>query len=104
VRYVSDGLPAADADRYFRFRNVVGADREPTARQLFFVGSIKWLERSAFDNHDLVALQRHRAAITDQPIPLLAISRSGVDAPGLDVSYGPAELLGAWKHRRGAEA
>jgi len=84
--------------------DVVGADREPTARQLFFVGSIKWLERSAFDNHDLVALQRHRAAITDQPIPLLAISRSGVDAPGLDVSYGPAELLGAWKHRRGAEA
>ena len=79
--------------------DVVGADREPVAKQLLFVGSIKWLERSAFDSHDLVALQRHRAAITDQPIPLLAISRSGVDAPGLDVSYGPADLLGAWKHR-----
>jgi AAA+ ATPase superfamily predicted ATPase len=77
--------------------DVIGADREPVAKQLLFVGSIKWLERSAFDNHDLLALQRHRAAITDDPLPLLAISRSGVETAGLDASYGPAELLRAWQ-------
>jgi AAA+ ATPase superfamily predicted ATPase len=76
--------------------DVVGADREPVAQHLLFVGSIKWLERSAFDGHDLLALQRHRATITDEPIPLVAISRSGVEAVGLDASYGPEELLRAW--------
>jgi hypothetical protein len=52
---------------------------------------------SAFDNHDLLALQRHRAAIADEPLPLLAISRTGIEATGLDASYGPAELLRAWR-------
>jgi AAA+ ATPase superfamily predicted ATPase len=79
--------------------DVVGADRGPVARELLFVGSIKWLERSAFDTHDLLALQRHRAALTDAPVPLLAISRSGVETTGLDASYGPAELVQAWRSR-----
>jgi uncharacterized protein len=74
----------------------VGADREPIARTLLFLGSIKWLEKSAFDDHDLLALQRHRVAVTDEPVPLVAISRSGVSAAGLDAAYGPAELLRAW--------
>ncbi|BCJ46273.1 ATPase AAA [Actinoplanes ianthinogenes] len=76
--------------------DVVGADRAPVARELLFMGSVKWLERSPFDEHDLLALQRHRAAVTDDPIPLLAISRSGVQATGLHATYGPAELLTAW--------
>ncbi|MBL7256840.1 ATP-binding protein [Actinoplanes sp. LDG1-01] len=98
-----DSLPAAPVlGSYWTRSNsveidVVGADRAPVARSLLFVGSIKWLERSAFDNHDLLALQRHRAVVTDEPVPLLAISRSGVDAQGLDASYGPAELLEAWR-------
>lgn len=74
----------------------MGADRAPVAQRLLFIGSIKWLEHSPFDSHELLALQRHRAALTDQPVPLIAISRSGVDATGLDASYGPAELLRAW--------
>jgi AAA+ ATPase superfamily predicted ATPase len=105
TRLLPDGsLPSAAAlgSYWTRSNNieidVVGADREPVARELLFLGSIKWLERSAFDSHDLLALQRHRAAITDDPIPLVAISRSGVEAPGLDASYGPAELLRAWRH------
>ena len=77
--------------------DVIGADRAPVATRLFFIGSIKWLERSPFDNHDLVALQRHRAALTDDPVPLLAISRSGVETEGLDASYGPDDLLRAWR-------
>jgi hypothetical protein len=35
----------------------------------------------------------------DDPVPPVAISRSGVEAAGLDASYGPAELLAAWQRR-----
>ncbi|GLY06813.1 ATP-binding protein [Actinoplanes sp. NBRC 101535] len=98
-----DRLPSAPAVGSYWTRSnsveidVVGADREPVARELLFLGSIKWLERSPFDDHDLLALQRHRAAITDEAVPLLAISRSGVTATGLQATYGPEELITAWR-------
>jgi AAA+ ATPase superfamily predicted ATPase len=98
-----DALPSAAAIGSYWTRSnnveidVVGADRGPVARQLLFLGSIKWLETSAFDGHDLLALQRHRAALTDDPVPLLAISRSGVSTAGLDAAYGPEELVSAWR-------
>jgi hypothetical protein len=80
--------------------DIVGADREPIARELLFVGSIKWLERSTFDEHDLAALLRHRALLTDELLPIVAVSRAGVSCTGLDASYGPAELIGSWASRR----
>lgn len=67
------------------------------ARELFFLGSVKWLENSAFDDHDLAALQKHRASLTDRPVPLVAVSRSGVGCAGLRAAYGPDELFGAWR-------
>jgi hypothetical protein len=76
--------------------DLVGADRQPVARRLLFLGSIKWLENSAFTAHDLAALHKHRAAVTDEPVPLVAVSRSGVRCAGLQAAYGPEELLGAW--------
>jgi uncharacterized protein len=79
--------------------DIVGADREPVAKRLLFVGSIKWLEGAGFDAHDLVALQRHRAALTDDPIPTVAVSRSAVTCTGMDVVYGPQDLLAAWQNR-----
>lgn len=103
-----DALPSAPVIGSYWTRSnsieidIVGADRGPVAKRLLFLGSIKWLERSPFDRHDLVALQRHRASITDEPVPLVVLSRSGVDAGGLDASYGPAELLRAWPHRDAA--
>ncbi|WP_218021724.1 hypothetical protein [Nocardia harenae] len=45
---------------------------------------------------DLAALHRHRAALTAEPVPVPAVSRSGIDCAGLDAAYGPAELLAAW--------
>ncbi len=98
-----DALPAAPAIGAYWTRShdveidLVGADREPVAKQLLFVGSIKWLENSAFDSHDLAALQKHRAAITDEPVPLVAVSRNGVSCAGLQATYGPEELLAAWR-------
>lgn len=76
--------------------DLVGADQGPVAKELIFLGSIKWLERGRFDDHDLVALHRHRAALTDDPVPLVAVSRNGVSAAGLDGVYGPEELLAGW--------
>ncbi|MET7354370.1 hypothetical protein ABZT42_41980 [Streptomyces mirabilis] len=72
------------------------ADHAPIAKKLFFVGSMKWLEQSPFDRHDLAALHRHRAALTDEPVPVVAVSRGGVDCSGLDAVYGPGDLLTAW--------
>lgn len=106
ARLLPDGpLPAAPVvGAYWNRSNtveidIVGADREPVAKELCFLGSIKWLERSPFDSGDLAALRRHWAAMTDRPVPLVAISRSGVTATGQDAAYGPAELLAAWRTR-----
>jgi AAA+ ATPase superfamily predicted ATPase len=79
--------------------DLVGADRQPVAKQLSFLGSIKWQETSRFDAHDLAALHKHRAALTDDPIPLVAVSRSGVSCSGLQATFGPDELLSAWRPR-----
>jgi AAA+ ATPase superfamily predicted ATPase len=100
------GLPAAAAlGGYWTRSNdveidIVGTDRAPVGRTLLFLGSIKWLEHAPFDRHDLVALQRHRARVTDAPVPLLVVSRSGVAddaAQGLDAVFTPDELLEAWR-------
>lgn len=79
--------------------DLVGADRAPIAKELLFVGSVKWLENSPFDQHDLVALQRHRSVLTSEPVSTVAVSRSGIACTGLDTAYGPAELLAAWAPR-----
>jgi hypothetical protein len=97
-----DQLPTAPAVGGYWTRtndieiDVVGADRAPVAKELLFVGSIKWLDQAPFDRHDMAALHRHRAALTDQPVPVVAVSRSGVESPGLDATYGPRDLLTAW--------
>lgn len=98
-----DHLPSAPAIGAYWTRSnsveidIVAADREPVAEQLLFLGSIKWLENAPFDAHDLLALQRHRAHVTDSPLPLTAISRSGVTATGLDAAYGPEDLIEVWR-------
>ena len=74
----------------------MGADRAPIAKRLLFAGSIKWLDNRPFDQNDLAALLRHRDALTDQVIPLVAVTRSGATCPGVDAAYGPDELMAAW--------
>ena len=105
-RLLPDGrLPSAGAVGSYWTRtnhveiDVIGADRGPVAHEILFVGSIKWLDKSSFDAHDLSALHRHRAALTDEPLPLVAVSRSGVSVAGVDAAYGPQELLAAWSSR-----
>jgi DNA-binding transcriptional ArsR family regulator len=66
---------------------------------LAFLGSIKWLENSPFDNHDLTELQRHRHRVTDDLVPLIAVTRSGTTTEYLDAVFTPADLLEAWQPR-----
>jgi hypothetical protein len=76
--------------------DIVGADREPVASQLLFLGSVKWLETGQFDEHDLVALQRHRGRVTGDPVPLIAVSRSCVSTTHADAAFTPEDLIAAW--------
>jgi len=81
--------------------DIVGADREPVAKQLLFLGSVKWLETGQFDDHDLLALQRHRDRITPDPVPVVAVSRSGTSATHVDAAFTPADLIEAWSEQFG---
>ena len=101
-----DQLPAAAAVGGYWTRtneveiDLVGADRSPIASTLAFVGSIKWHDRVPFDRHDEASLIRQRAHLTDDTVPLAAVSRSGIDSPAVDARYGPDDLIRAWMPAR----
>ncbi|MER7268527.1 DUF234 domain-containing protein [Micromonospora carbonacea] len=78
--------------------DLVGADREPVARRVTFVGSIKWLERRAFDGHDLGRLLLHRSLLpgADERTELVAVSRAGVDVDGVR-ALSAEDLLTAYR-------
>jgi hypothetical protein len=44
-----------------------------------------------FDERDLVALQRHRDRGTADPIPLIAVSRSGASTTRVDAAFTPGQ-------------
>lgn len=78
--------------------DLVVTDQAPVAKQIRAVGSIKWMENQPFNQPDLSRLYNHRSQLpgaTDQT-PLIVVSRSGTDVPGLRV-IDPQELLDAWK-------
>lgn len=79
---------------------IVAADREPVAKGITAVGSIKWLERRPFDAHDLAELIVHRSRMpgADSSTQLIAVSRSGVSVGGVR-AIGPEDLLSAWRAR-----
>jgi len=78
--------------------DLVGADREPIAKTITFVGSIKWQETRPFDSHDLGRLLRHRDQLpgAEAETPLLVVSRTGSDVDGPPV-LGPDDLLAAYQ-------
>lgn len=100
-----DGLPegtGAIGGYWNRTNNpeidIVGADREPIAKKITMVGSIKWLENRPFDSHDLGELMVHRSKLpgADTSTPLYAVSRSGSSVGEVTV-IGPEDLLEAWR-------
>jgi len=110
-----DQLPAAPVVGAYWTRSndveidLVGADREPVAKRLLFLGSIKWLEKTAFDNHDLAALQstEQRSPTTlSRWLPYLAMALTAPDSrrhtaqptcwqPGATMALDPS-LRSAW--------
>ncbi|GAA3527450.1 ATP-binding protein [Nonomuraea rosea] len=100
-----DGLPEATGaiGGYWTRTNdpevdLVGADREPIAKKVTMVGSVKWLENRPFDHHDLSELIVHRAKIpgADTSTPLYVVSRSGCEVDGVR-HITPEELLAVWR-------
>ncbi|WP_433891078.1 ATP-binding protein [Streptomyces sp. CA-111067] len=79
--------------------DLVGADREPVARQVHFVGSVKWLEAAPFGRHEYEALVRDVLAVpgAEPGTPLVAVSRAGVvEGLPLTAHWGPEDLVRAW--------
>ncbi|WP_039796994.1 ATP-binding protein [Nocardia araoensis] len=80
--------------------DLIGADREPVAKAIHFIGSIKWLEDRPFDRHDYDSLARSALAVpgTGQDTRLVAVSRSGIaESLPLAMHWGPADLVRAWE-------
>jgi AAA+ ATPase superfamily predicted ATPase len=105
LRRMTDGLPdgTSAVGGYWTRTNdpeidLVGADREPIAKRITFLGSVKWQENRPFDDHDLAALIVHRSKMpgADASTPLLAVARSGATTQGIQV-LGPDDLLTAWR-------
>ncbi|MCZ4125999.1 ATP-binding protein [Streptomyces sp. H39-S7] len=78
--------------------DIVAADREPIAKRITAVGSVKWLENRPFDAHDLAQLVVHRSQLpgADTSTPLIAVARSGVSVDGVQ-AVGPEDLITAWR-------
>ncbi|MGW4237008.1 AAA family ATPase [Streptomyces sp. NPDC004749] len=82
--------------------DLVGADRAPVARILFFVGSVKWLN-TPFDGHDLASLRQGATQVPgfDATTCGLAVATlsgtkdlTGDDA--VDLVWGPRDVVSAW--------
>jgi hypothetical protein len=78
--------------------DLVGADREPVAQRVTFVGSIKWLENRPFDVRDLGRLTQHRDRLpgADPSTPMLVVSRTGATVEGVPV-LAPDDLLTGYR-------
>ncbi|MDT0347761.1 ATP-binding protein [Streptomyces litchfieldiae] len=80
--------------------DLIGADREPVAGAVHFIGSIKWLESQPFGRREYDAMARDMLAVpgTEAGTPLVAVSRSGVeDGLPLAAHWGPEDLVRAWR-------
>ncbi|MEV6956465.1 ATP-binding protein [Streptomyces sp. NPDC051183] len=80
--------------------DLIGADREPVAGQVHFIGSVKWLESQPFGRREYDALVRDMLAVpgTGPGTALVAVSRCGVeDDMPLAAHWGPEDLVRAWR-------
>jgi len=78
--------------------DLVGVDQWPGASKANAVGSIKWRDRSPFNQRDLADLAVHCAEVPGgRDAPLIAVSRSGCTARDLAAVYSPDDLVSAWR-------
>ncbi|MFM8895324.1 MAG: DUF234 domain-containing protein, partial [Actinomycetales bacterium] len=77
--------------------DLVFADRSPVASTVTGVGSIKWLEKAPFDEHDLARLIVHRSQLpgATADTELVAVARSGFAVEGV-IRVTPDDVLRSW--------
>ena len=80
--------------------DIVIADRQPVARRILGVGSIKWLEQAPFGHRDFARLLVHRSQLpgATKDTPLIVVARSGCEVDGV-TAFGAEDLLNAWRGR-----
>lgn len=83
--------------------DLVGADRGPVAKRLFFLGSVKWLS-TRFDDHDLSSLRKAAIQVPGyEPgeTGLVVASRAGIAQEtkhaGVDLVWGAEDVLSSWE-------
>ena len=80
--------------------DIVIADRQPVAKRILGVGSIKWLEEAPFGRRDLARLLVHRSQLpgAGAETPLIVVARSGCEVDDV-TAFGAEALLNAWRDR-----
>lgn len=102
-RLAGDRIPAAEVVGTYWTRSgdlqidLVGADREPIAKEIRFVGSVKWRDNRPFDQTDLAELYVQRSALpgATEATPLVAVSLGRAALDGVHV-LSADDLLSAW--------
>jgi hypothetical protein len=85
--------------------DLVGGDTLPSAKNIGFVGSVKWREDHAFDRADGAALAAKRLSVpgANTSTKLIAVSRRGFAPRGvLDVELEPKDIISAYRERDAA--
>lgn len=80
--------------------DLVGGDRRPAAKQIGFVGSIKWRSEQSFSRADAITLAETRSQVpgAGKATPLVGVSSSGFEKDAsLDVRLTPDDLVAAWR-------
>jgi hypothetical protein len=81
--------------------DLVGADRGPIAKDVYFAGSVKWLG-TPYDNHDHHELLKSVSQLpgATRATGIIVVSRSGISdivyRNDVDVIWGPDDILSAW--------
>ncbi|MYV56201.1 ATP-binding protein [Streptomyces sp. SID3212] len=82
--------------------DLIGTDRAPVARTVFFAGSVKWLN-TPFDHHDLVTLKQSAAQVpgyTEGPGGLVIATLNGTTGltpqDGVHLVWRPHDVVAAW--------
>ena len=76
-------------------------ETQGNARKVTLTGSVKWREQSPFSQRDLAYLIEQRASVPGAAdAALVGVSRSGFATGGLDRTYGPEDLVEAWRTTR----
>ncbi|MFJ8858340.1 ATP-binding protein [Streptomyces sp. NPDC102451] len=81
--------------------DLIGADAEPVARHVSFVGSVKWRDETPFGAHDLAELAAAARQVPGaQDAALVCVSRRpapGTRIEGLAAQWGPEDVVAAWR-------